>query len=67
MNGIIPPTICDEMRTCQVFHCSNGHLICSECRPRVPGDACACCREPYTGRATAVEKMIDQLVRLNIN
>ena len=50
-----------------MFHCSNGHLICSECRPRVPGDACACCREPYTGRATAVEKMISQLVRLNIN
>ena len=45
----------------QISNCSNGHLICSLCRPRVNMDMCHC-KEMYTGRATAMEQMVRQIL-----
>jgi len=43
----------------QIFTCSNGHLICSVCKPRIAGNLCVTrCQGSYTGRATAVEQMV---------
>jgi len=43
----------------QIFNCSNGHLICNLCKPRIPGNLCVTrCQSRYTGRATAVEQIV---------
>jgi len=43
----------------QIFNCSNGHLICSLCKPRIAGNLCVTlCQGSYTGRATAVEQIV---------
>ena len=43
----------------QIFNCSNGHLICNLCKPRIPGNLCiTLCQGSYTGRAAAVEQMV---------
>ena len=55
------PACLEEMRPpLQIFNCRNGHLVCSNCRPRVSN--CTMCRQEYTGRATAVEQMIRQII-----
>jgi len=43
----------------QIFTCSNGHLICSICRPKVNMNKCHC-EALYVGRATAMEQMISR-------
>ena len=45
----------------QIFNCSNGHLICSICRPRVNMNKCHC-EAFYVGRATAMEQMVRQML-----
>merc|ERR1719500_186199 len=43
----------------QIFNCSNGHLICNLCKPRVTGNLCITrCQSSYNGRATAVEQIV---------
>jgi len=43
----------------QIFTCSNGHLICNLCKPRISGNLCVTrCQGSYTGRATAVEQIV---------
>ena len=55
------PVCLEEMQPpLQIFNCKNGHLICSICRPRIA--ICPYCRMDYTGRATAMEQMIRQIV-----
>eukprot|EP00092_Neocalanus_flemingeri_P009793 GFUD01010551.1.p1 GENE.GFUD01010551.1~~GFUD01010551.1.p1 ORF type:complete len:230 (-),score=76.73 GFUD01010551.1:58-747(-) len=54
------PVCLEEMKPpLKIFNCRNGHLVCSECRPRLT--VCTNCREEYTGRATAVEQMLRQM------
>ena len=43
----------------KIYNCTNGHLICADCKDRVT--VCTNCREPYMGRATAVEQMLRQM------
>ena len=43
----------------KIYNCTNGHLICADCKDRVT--MCTNCREPYMGRATAVEQMLRQM------
>ena len=43
----------------QIYNCSEGHLVCGDCRPRVR--RCAVCRGRYTGRATAMEQHLRAL------
>ena len=45
----------------QIFNCSNGHLICSICRPMVNMNKCHC-EALYVGRATAMEQMVRQML-----
>merc|ERR1712013_74413 len=47
----------------EIYNCSNGHLICSVCKPKVLMNKCTNdCGALYTGRALAIEKMIRQLL-----
>jgi len=55
------PVCWEEMRSpVQIFNCIKGHVICGECRSRV--SICTHCREPYIGRATAMELWIKGIV-----
>ena len=48
----------------QIFTCSNGHLVCGDCGPQVPGAKCVECQVPYTGRATGMEKTVRRIMNL---
>jgi len=63
-NSLIPecPICLESMEPpLQIFSCSNGHLICSICRPRLNMDMCHC-KKKYMGRATAMEQMVRQIL-----
>jgi hypothetical protein len=60
--SLIPecPVCLDKMKPpLQIFNCSNGHLICSTCRPSVK---ICYCKAKYVGRATAMEQMVRQIL-----
>jgi len=43
----------------QIFSCSNGHIICSNCRSGIKENLCVMgCQATYTGRAIAVEEQM---------
>ena len=44
----------------RIFQCSQGHPVCSSCRPRLSN--CPSCREAFTGRAICMEQLV-QAVR----
>jgi len=46
----------------QIYNCSEGHLVCGDCRPRVR--RCAVCRGRYTGRATAMEQVVRRIMNI---
>merc|ERR1712179_477807 len=47
----------------EIYNCSNGHLICSVCKPKVYMNQCTNnCGTFYTGRAFAMEQMIRQIL-----
>jgi len=50
----------------QIYTCGNGHVICSVCKEKVKetgNNMCInCCGAVYTGRATAMEQMIRQIL-----
>ena len=48
-----------------IFNCPNGHLICSICKPQVPGNLCTECKTPYAGRANGMEKIVRRLMNLD--
>ena len=57
--------VCLEVACCPIFMCSEQHLICSTCRPRLSN--CPECRVVYTGknrRHRYAEKTAEELGRL---
>jgi len=64
--SLIPecPVCLEEMRPpLQIYNCSNGHLICSICEQKISSNACTSrCGGVYTGRATAMEQMVRQIL-----
>ena len=54
--------ICTEMMTPpkKIYQCPEGHLVCSECKPRLSNNCCATCRseEGYVSRCRWIEEMI---------
>ena len=44
-----------------IFNCGNGHLVCSNCRPKLDRDYCHC-GGPFLGRATAMEHLVRKIV-----
>ena len=65
--SLIPecPVCLDPMAApVQIFTCSNGHLVCGDCGPQVPGARCVECQVPYTGRATSMEKTVRRIMNL---
>jgi len=46
----------------QIYNCSEGHLVCGDCRPRIR--RCAVCRGRYTGRATAMEQVVRRIMNI---
>ena len=51
------PVCCEEMappRT--IFQCSEGHPVCSSCRPRLVH--CPSCREAFMGRNRGMEQLV---------
>ena len=66
-SSLIPecPAFCyEELRPpLQILICGTGHLICSVCRPKVPGNICIQrCGSTYTGRATAMEQVVRNIL-----
>jgi len=56
------PVCLETMRPpLQIFSCANGHLICSNCKPRVTK---CFCQAMYTGRATAMEQMVRTILNI---
>jgi len=47
----------------RIFQCSNGHLVCEECRSQPELRGCPTCRQPIMGRATAMEQLLVNLQR----
>ena len=55
------PVCLEEMKPpMRIFSCTNGHLICDDCKASV--SVCTHCRLPYGGRATAMEMFIRDLL-----
>ena len=51
------PVCCEEMappRT--IFQCSQGHPVCSSCKPKLVD--CPSCREAFIGRARGMEQLV---------
>merc|ERR1712142_710496 len=47
----------------EIYNCSNGHLICSVCKPKVFMNQCTNqCGAEYTARNFALEQMIRQIL-----
>ena len=44
----------------KIFNCPNGHLLCEMCKPNI--QLCTLCRNPYVGRATAMEQIIKEMM-----
>jgi len=67
-SSLIPecPVCLEVMRPpVTIFTCTNGHLICSTCKPKIRGNLCTTrCKAEYTGRATAMEQMIKQILSI---
>jgi len=49
----------------KLWACRSGHSVCGNCYDRMPNKRCGQCREPITGRATDMEKIIMSLYNLN--
>ena len=55
------PVCCEELGAPRrIFQCSQGHPVCSSCRPRLRH--CPSCRGPVIGRAIGMEQLL-QAVR----
>jgi len=66
--SIIPecPYCFEEFRPpLKIYNCRNGHLVCSDCRPKLDRDDCHC-GSVFLGRATAMEQLVVKLVNLNL-
>ena len=52
------PVCCNVPRSPPVFQCSNGHMVCQDCRPKLA--VCHSCREPQDEiRNRALERLLD--------
>ena len=54
--------ICYEMMTPpkKIYQCAEGHLVCSECKPKIPNNNCATCQsgQGYISRCRWIEERI---------
>ena len=51
------PVCCEEMAPpMTIFQCSQGHPVCSSCRPKLLH--CPSCREDFIGRARGMEQLV---------
>lgn len=59
------PICMQEMVAKQIYQCSEGHLVCSDCKPKVSNRGCATCRnaEGYISRCRYLENMIKKKTR----
>jgi len=46
----------------EILNCTNGHLICSTCYPMLQVKVCGQCNGAITGKATAMEQMVRQIL-----
>jgi len=53
MESLMPPM--------RIIQCSNGHLICEICKPRMKDQKCPTCFHPFIGRAIAMEQHLRTL------
>ena len=44
----------------QIYQCPEGHLVCSDCRPKIRDNLCASCRSPqgYSSRCRYIEDIV---------
>ena len=56
--------ICLEIATVPIFMCSESHVVCEKCYPKI--SRCAICRDPRTPkRHRYAEKIADEVIKLN--
>ena len=56
------PACLEELRPgTKIVQCGAGHLLCLECAARLEQFTCPTCRQEFTGRATAMEHILDRL------
>jgi len=48
----------------EILNCTNGHLICSTCYPMLQVKVCGQCNGDITGKATAMEQMVRQILNV---
>jgi len=48
----------------EIMNCNNGHLVCSDCFPKLQVKNCGQCNSAINGRATAMEQMVRQLLNV---
>jgi len=48
----------------EILNCTNGHLICSTCYPMLQVKVCGQCNGAITGKATAMEQMVRQILNV---
>ena len=48
----------------EILNCTNGHLICSMCYPMLHVKVCGQCNSNITGKATAMEQMVSQILNV---
>ena len=48
----------------EILNCTNGHLICSMCFPMLQVKVCGQCNGDITGKATAMEQMVRQILNV---
>ncbi|CAN8255180.1 unnamed protein product [Cochlearia groenlandica] len=53
-------TICLDTLTSHIFHCDNGHLVCSPCFEML-SQKCATCSLPIVSRNLSMESLIEKL------
>ena len=61
-DSIFECPICYEMMTPpkKIYQCAEGHLVCSECKPKIPNNNCATCQsgQGYISRCRWIEERI---------
>jgi len=60
-----PVCMVDMLPPKQIFQCLEGHLVCSDCRPRANAFGCATCRHKngYQSRARYIEDLVRKRIK----
>lgn len=62
------PACLDYPRSKPIFSCSNGHIVCSECRKNIKTESCPLCKDPNLKINKYAERFAEKvLVDVSVN